>query len=154
MEEATLARQEADAALHDLRGESLAEEAKLAGLVADVEQAELRLAAAIEGADAVALGVGLVATGALHIDLEKGKQPKLVWGEGAPWAPSARIGLLEAIRPAEPILLRIARAVTEIVRSVLKRERRKLAEDAAFVMGLNDDWTEEQRARLGRISEG
>lgn len=154
MEDAALARQEACAALHDLHRESYDAEAKLASLVTDVGRAELRLAAAIEGADAVELGVGLVATGALHIDLENDQKPELVWGEGAPLSPVARIALLEAVRPAEPILLRIARMAKEIVRSLLTRERRKLAEDAVFVMSLNDNWTEEQRARLGRISDG
>jgi len=154
LDDAARARQEADAALHDLRRESRAEEAKLSSLAAEAGRAVQRLATAIERADAVELGVNLVATDVLRINIKKDERPELAWGEGAPSTSSTRIGLLEAIRPAEPILLRIARTVTEIVRLVLKRERRKLADDAAFVMSLNDKWTEEQRARLARISEG
>lgn len=77
--------------------------------------------------------------------------PRLTWGAAAPTTKEERETLERRIKPATPMIQRLAETVSAAVQALLAIERKTLAEDAAFVAGLSDDWEPEQQARLDQI---
>ena len=80
-----------------------------------------------------------------------GEEPSLKWSDAVPSDPTLRKAIELRIAPAFSMLTNLAGIVSIAVQTLLASERQKLAEEAAFVVGLRDDWDVEQRSRLGRI---
>ena len=80
-----------------------------------------------------------------------GEEPSLKWSDAVPSDPTLRKAIELRIAPAFSMLTKLAGIVSIAVQTLLASERQKLAEDAAFVAGLRDDWDLEQRSRFGRI---
>ncbi|WP_168199170.1 plasmid recombination protein [Pseudorhodobacter turbinis] len=102
---------------------------------------------------AVEDGIKLIADGMILRNDMPGQDKPLKWGPAAPKDKEARDGLLKKIRPAWSLISRIAKVISEAVQTLVKAERQKLAQEAAYVAGLRDDWDAEQRAKLEAISK-
>ena len=62
--------------------------------------------------------------------------------------------LWKRVQPALPWLQRISQVVAKAVHTIFAKERMRLAQDAAFVTGLRNDWDAEQKAKLDALSWG
>lgn len=129
-----------------------AEEARLESSRAEVAAAEARATDIERMVDTVEAGIDLIADSALRWTDDPPDEPRLIWGRGAPEDATERRQLLKRFRPAGSLIQRIAQMVAHTVRHVLATERQQLAEDAAYVAALRQDWDAEQQAKLDELS--
>ena len=107
--------------------------------------AEALARALMEGMELFARGVfRLLASAA-------GRGQELTWSDAAPSDAGERKAILERVRPAGKMIIRLAQTVDDTVQILLARQRKALAEDADFVLGLREDWDPEKRDRLEGI---
>ena len=153
-EQAGAEKERVEAELVTARRKRRAEEDLLASLMTSVTAARKEVSIAEAMAQALLEGMEMFAQGVFRwMQTQADRKPKLVWSEAAPKDAGARRELVGRIRPAMPMIERLAGTVADAVQELLATERGKLAKDAAFVLGLRDDWTNQQRSELHRIGD-
>ena len=130
------------------------EELKLKVVSEDIDAAEAEATKVADSAAILEEAIQLIADGAILWKEDRGSTPKLDWGAGAPRQEEERKSLIARIRPAMPIIRKIAQMVTKAVQAVLATERAQVAREAAYVAGLRADWDAEQKAKLDQLREG
>lgn len=142
-----------EAGLATTRSKRRVEEDLLASLMTSVTAAKKELSIAEAMAQALLEGMELFAQGMFRwMQQHSDSKPRLVWSDAAPKDVEARRALFGQIKPAILMIERLAETVSGAVQELLASERKRLAKDAAFVMGLREDWTPAERARLDQIS--
>ena len=140
-------------ALEAVERRKFAEEEKLQAVQAESKDTEARKVEVESMIIAVEDGIKLIADGVLVLNHQPGQDKSLNWGAAAPRDSESRSGLIKTIKPALSLISKIAKVISVAVQTLVKAERQKLAEEAAYVAGLRDDWDAEQRAKLEAISK-
>jgi Plasmid recombination enzyme len=141
-------------ALKQITDSRIAEEARLESVQEQAATAETRAMNVERMVEATEAGLDLIADGTIVWSEDHAKGPRLEWGETAPKDGTERKQLSARFRPAMAVVRQIARFVARTVQKVLAAERQQLAEDAAFVAALREDWDAEQKERLDDLRGG
>ncbi|MCV2894997.1 plasmid recombination protein [Lentibacter sp. XHP0401] len=141
-------------ALRQITDSRIAEEARLETLQKQANVAEVATSEIEEMVGAAEVGLDLIAVGTIVWSEDTAGGPRLSWGETAPKDGTERKQLSARFRPALAVVRQIAQLVARTVQKVLAAERQQLAEDAAFVAALREDWDAEQKERLDDLRGG
>jgi hypothetical protein len=135
-------------ALEKAKAALTAEEAKLRAAQVELKEVDTKKANVDHLVNAVMEGLELIADGILLWKDKNKQKPGFVWGAAAPVDAEKRQNIRERIRPALSFIGRIAQIVNNMVSIAVAAERKQLAEDSAYLIGLRDDWDAEERAKL------
>lgn len=145
--------QTAKEVLEEFSRKKVAEEERLQAVQAEYKETEAKKGEVESMIIAVEDGIKLIADGMILWNDKPGQDKSLKWGPAAPKDSEARSGLFKTIKPAWSLVSKIAKVISVAVQTLVKAERQKLAEEAAYVAGLRDDWDAEQRVKLEAISK-
>jgi hypothetical protein len=145
-------RKAEDNALEKAKAARTAEEAKLQAAQVELKEVDTKKANVDHLVNAVMEGLELIADGILLWKDKNKQKPGFMWGAAAPVDAEKRQNIRERIRPALSFIGRIAQMVNNMVSIAAAAERKQLAEDCAYLIGLRDDWDAEERAKLESLS--